>query len=154
MLVTVTRQSIKSLIVAARKPFLDSPRDSLDLGCSFKTGATVKIRSHSDWILFGDVFVDGEYDEAIVKALACVSAQQPLSCLDIGANSGFFIFRAIDLAHRLGFGGDVRFVAFEGSPTNAARLAMNLEQAALPPHVDVKAIRGLVWCQIRCRTYS
>src|SRR6266852_956830 len=110
-LVAMSTRSARRLLAAARTPVLNAPRDSLNLGWSLKTGVTVKIRSHSDWILFGDIFVDGEYDEAIAKALACVSAQQPLSCLDIGANSGFFIFRAIDLAHRVGVGVDVRFVA-------------------------------------------
>lgn len=66
-----------------------------DIGLSFQTlnGITLKIRTNSEWECFEEVFVQGEYDEAIDPF------NPPKSWLDLGAFRGHF---SVYLASLLG----------------------------------------------------
>jgi FkbM family methyltransferase len=100
--------------------------------------------SKSDWVMLGDIFLDGEYDEPILASLSSVKPPDSLYVIDIGANSGFFTFRLIDLARRRGSADCIHIVAIEGSPENATRLSINLQECFLPQGGDIRVVHGLV----------
>lgn len=89
------------------------------------TGVTATIASPSDWFVYNEIFVDGEYDDAIRQVVEGTDSQ-PL-VLDLGANVGFFSLRFLDrwLAAR-GTAGQPRVVCVEGSPTTFRSLERNL----------------------------
>src|SRR5438045_3636189 len=58
------------------------------------SGMQLRIANPSDWLVFNEIFVKGEYDTAIEIALENVVDQ--LNVLDVGANVGFFSFRVLD----------------------------------------------------------
>jgi len=106
------------------------------------SGLHVPVASHGEWIIFQDIFVGAEYDDAIAAGLASVHRGETLTVLDLGANVGFFTFRlasAALLAHpSRGF----RVVAVEASPFTHAELVRRLE--AEPKLRDrVTAVNGL-----------
>lgn len=98
------------------------------------SGIEVTVADHSDWVVYNDLFVLGEYDAPIEHLLAS-PAGGPLRVLDLGANVGYFILR---LAHLLRRRGEplarLELTAVEGHPRVfgelRARLARHAELAA------------------------
>jgi len=90
---------------------------SFELERTLMSGITVRVENRAEWILYNDIFVDGEYDEPIESVLASAPANRPLEILDIGGNVGFFALRVADRIIR---GGnpevDYRIILVEGSP--------------------------------------
>lgn len=93
------------------------------LGWDLKSGIRLEVANTADWILYGEIFVEGEYDFAIARAVERSRASPPLKVLDLGANVGFFALRLVDRIIRQ-HGPDFPFRAtlVEGSPSSAAEL--------------------------------
>lgn len=90
------------------------------------SGILVRVLSYSDWIIYNDIFVDGEYDRAIHPLIeAPVEAIRPRRVLDLGANVGFFALRVADSFFRKG-NKDFEIIAIEGSPANHRELGERL----------------------------
>jgi FkbM family methyltransferase len=70
---------------------------ALKLDWKLKSGLTTRIESKSDWWIFNEIFVNGEYDLPIKHVIESASNGCPLNILDIGANVGFFSLRIADL---------------------------------------------------------
>lgn len=109
-----------------------------------RSGTVVQVASIADWILYSEIFVDGEYDLPIRDAAARVPRDEPLMIVDLGANAGFFSLRIADLlAEGSNAERPARFLTVEGSPVNAAalrrRLAQNPKLAA-----QANVVAGLV----------
>jgi FkbM family methyltransferase len=94
----------------------------------------VRVASPSDWFVYNEVFVNGEYDLVISRLIEQTqsTAASPL-VLDLGANAGFFTLRLLDrwwTAH-----GSTRaqphVVCVEGSPRTFRVLTKNLAQPQL-----------------------
>ncbi|WP_299041932.1 FkbM family methyltransferase [uncultured Thermosynechococcus sp.] len=82
-----------------------------------RSNLKIQIKNASDWIIYNDIFVDGEYDPAIYPLMLNLSEHNQLQVLDIGANVGFFTIRVFDLLIRNGFTPDQVFInLFEASP--------------------------------------
>lgn len=96
-----------------------------DFSWTVKSGLKVRVASDSDWIIYNDIFVDGEYDIPIQSALRSAPTDRPLNVLDVGANVGFFTLRFVDLLRR-GDGLPFRMTLIEGSPKVAADLSRRL----------------------------
>jgi FkbM family methyltransferase len=92
-------------------------------------GICVSIASPSDWEVYNELFVDGEYDPAI-RAVTESDVTAPL-IVDLGANGGFFALRFADLWRRTRGDRPFRLVAVEGAPRTYAQLTRHLDQAAL-----------------------
>jgi FkbM family methyltransferase len=118
--------------------------ESLDLAWTLPSGIRLKLQSDSDWVMFCDIFLDGEYDDSIHHALCATAGADVAYVLDLGANSGFFTLRTVDQARSAEFSGTIHIVAVEGSPVNARRFARNLERAGLPASAQVRAVHGLI----------
>lgn len=99
------------------------------LGWDLKSGLKLEVANPAEWILYGEIFVEGEYDFAINRALEVAGSDTPLNVVDLGANVGFFAMRLIDRILR-DQGPDFPFTAIlvEGSPACAAELRRRVER--------------------------
>jgi FkbM family methyltransferase len=101
------------------------------------SGVTVRLKSESDWFVFGEIFVRQDYDSALKRVFADPGTARPIRILDLGANSGLFSLRCLDIAANLGK--EVSLTAVEGSPPTFATLKANMK-----PHGSARAFHGLV----------
>lgn len=68
----------------------------LQLTWTTSSGIGLRVANYNEWIIYNEVFVDGEYDAAIDAALTVRGGEQVLRVLDLGANVGFFTLRLFD----------------------------------------------------------
>lgn len=107
------------------------------------SGILIRVLSYTDWMIYNDIFVDGEYDEAINHVLSASRDDTRGACiLDLGGNVGFFTLRLADLFLR---GGQQNFnvIVVEGSPSTSTELCERLQwnEALLGRRVTV--VNGL-----------
>ena len=102
------------------------------LSHDLSSGVSVEITSASDWAIYNEVFVDGEYDGAIRQVIGA-SPDAPY-VLDLGANVGFFALRFVDIWLRERGATAFQVLSIEGSPRTYAQLARNIDQPALTGH--------------------
>lgn len=105
------------------------------------SGLTIRITSPSDWFVYNEVFVNGEYDSPITRIVD--RPGPPPLVLDLGANAGFFTLRLMErwFATHGTEAVAPRVVCVEGSPATFRVLARNLEQPLL--HGRCSATLGL-----------
>lgn len=112
---------------------------------TLRSGLELTIASPSDWVLFNDIFVDGEYDPAIDLALE-LAGTADLTVLDLGANAGYFTLRAADRLFTAASGALPRFFLVEPSPPMIGELKRRvLSQPRLAACVTL--LHGLVGSQ-------
>lgn len=88
----------------------------LDVRWTLRSGLPVRLRGLSDWVVFSDIFVNGEYDPAIEHAYSTLPAGERARILDVGANIGFFALRCLDVAARRGLKWErIELTLIEGS---------------------------------------
>ena len=68
----------------------------LELTWTTSSGIGLRVANYNEWIIYNEIFVDGEYDAAIRAALESRDAERPIRVLDLGANTGFFTLRLFD----------------------------------------------------------
>ena len=140
MVKSVLPVPIKGRILKLRERLSASP----EFGWTLKSGLKIKVANKSDWVIYNDIFVDGEYDPPILEALNSRAVDHELRVLDIGANVGFFTLRFIDLArHSAGGAPPFAVTLVEGSPSVAKDLRERLfGENGLSPCVNIT--HGLV----------
>ena len=90
-----------SLLPKSLKPWLWQQLSRLmHLQYRLPSGLHIHIASYSDWCIYNDIFVAGEYDRAIDAALGKATPEQTFRVVDLGANVGFFTMRVLDLIAR------------------------------------------------------
>jgi FkbM family methyltransferase len=115
----------------------------LDLRWELPSDLNIRIRNQSDWAIYNEVFVAGDYDPAIVTAMEAAKATGELHVLDLGANVGFFTLRCIEMTRRRESPKlSLRITAIEGNPKTYRQLQERVSsQNNLP---SFTAINGLV----------
>jgi len=111
--------------LAARAAVRDFLWRVLDVRWMLRSRLPVQVRGLSDWVIYGDIFIDGEYDEAIERTYAALEPGEVAHILDLGANVGFFALRCLDVAHRRGL--------------DWARLDLMLIEGSAPVYRDLTA---------------
>jgi FkbM family methyltransferase len=111
------------------------------LGWTVRSGIKIEVTNDSEWVIYNDIFVDGEYDLSIQQALLS-ERRRPLNVIDLGANVGFFTLRYIDLLRRSG-GDPSRMVLVEGAPVVAAELRRRLFELN-DGLTGIRVVEGLV----------
>lgn len=107
-----------------------------------RSGVEIMVRSRAEWVIYNDIFVEGEYDQALERTIRGAPPGRPLTILDLGANVGYFTLRAIDRAVAWGFPvRDLSFALVEGSPRVFAEMARRIE--ANRRGADVTMANGL-----------
>jgi FkbM family methyltransferase len=107
-----------------------------------RSGIVVRVLNYNDWMIYNDIFVDGEYNSAIEQLLNSTSHDQTVRVLDLGGNVGFFTLRLTDAflqANRSTF----EVVMVEGSPTTFAELQERLRANDDLLGSRVRAVHGL-----------
>lgn len=131
---SVKKRAHKLRKLAGRRP---------ELKWALKSGVTVRVAGDSDWVIYNDIFVEGEYDEPIRAAIASAPEGREMRVLDVGANVGFFTLRLFDLLRRGGAGAPrAGVVMVEGSP----KVAAELERRVLADNGlgdSVRVVKGL-----------
>ena len=105
------------------------------------SGHEVRIRSYSDWCLYNDIFVDGEYDRAIHAAIRHWDRATVFQVVDLGGNVGLFTARVLSLlpaADR----SRAEVLIIEPSSSLLKRQRDLFARQDSPPHVRI--VRGLV----------
>jgi len=91
--------------------------ERLDLTWVLPSGVRVSIDCKSDWYIYNEIFVDGDYDVPILATLdGFKKTKEKVTILDLGANVGFFALRWLDLAKRNGAHPEVEGYFIEGAP--------------------------------------
>jgi FkbM family methyltransferase len=99
----------------------------LGLRWRLRSGVEILVRSRAEWVIYNDIFVEGEYDPALERAIRNAPPGLPLTILDLGANVGYFSLRAMDRAAIWGVPeGRLRIALVEGSPRVFAEMARRL----------------------------
>jgi len=131
---------IKNLIPSGwKRSIQETIYNSMQLSWKTKSGIQIQVKSPVDWTLYNDIFVDLEYDKAIVKALN----KKDTEILDLGANVGFFILRIMSLAKR---NDKVKITSIEPDPRNISEMnkRINLQNKKILKNIKIKIIEGVV----------
>jgi FkbM family methyltransferase len=91
-----------------------------------QTGLPITLSSQSDWEVFSEIWVSGEYDRTILKALQTAKPGVPFRVLDLGANVGLFSLRCIELRNLHAPAQPLSIVAVEGVAQTFRILSRNL----------------------------
>ena len=119
---------LASMLPRSLKPWLWRRLSRLmHLQYQLPCGVYARIDSYSDWCIYNDIFVAGEYDYAINAALDRAKLGQKLRVVDLGANVGFFTLRVLDLICRRKISFDhVDCLLVEASPRLRSSLQRHL----------------------------
>ena len=102
-------------------------RRRLGVEWTLRSGLTVKVEDQGEWLIYNDIFVDGEYDLPIKEALQGKAPKDMVTIVDIGANVGFFTLKAADwLLRNSNAVHDFRIVCIGGSPRVFKKLQSRL----------------------------
>jgi len=115
----------------------------LNLRWTLASGIIIEITCPADWEIYNEIFVEGEYDSAVVQALK-MAGPKPLTVLDLGCNFGFFCFRVLHLANVLGVSlHDAEFTMVDGSQRVLDELRQRESYQVLTKH-NANIIHGLL----------
>lgn len=124
-------------------PFRRRMWRTLDLQTTLRSGIHLCVLNHSDWVIYNEVIVNGEYDRVINRTLDAHALPVPLRVVDLGANVGYFSFRFLDLfLQRCGAAAEVEIALVEGSPAVFADLQHRVRNEPLVRD-RAKLIHGL-----------
>ncbi len=108
------------------------------------TGVHIEIKTPMEWGIYNDIFVDGDYDEPILRVLT-KNPGKPLKVLDLGSNVGFFILRLIHLAHQERSSHFFHIRGVEASDTLCAESRRRLRTAPVSHQTfQINIDRGLI----------
>lgn len=115
---------------------------AMGLRCELRSGLAVWVREPSDWRIYNEILVNGEYDVAITRALD-QSTERDFRVIDLGANVGYFVLRCADLFLQRTQGKRLSILAIEGSPETSQELKKRMKDAGLDGDC-VRIVNGLV----------
>ncbi|MFN2621829.1 MAG: FkbM family methyltransferase [Chthoniobacterales bacterium] len=107
-----------------------------------RSGLVIRVLNYNDWMIYNDIFVDGEYDLPIDELLSAATDANGARVLDLGGNVGFFTLRVADTFLRSGRS-DFEILAVEGSPSTFAELNERLAANKQLLRERVRTVKGL-----------
>lgn len=133
------RDTIKALVPASLKRRLrEYCWQKVSLDWQLHSGIKVELRSRSDWVMYNDIFVNGDYDEIIDQVIRQRPVDEKLRIFDLGANIGLFTLRCFDRLFSLQRNDlDISIAAFEASPGVYRHLARHVSLNQLGSQVQV-----------------
>ena len=108
---------------------------------TLKSGLVIRVLNYNDWMIYNDIFVDGEYDVPL-KRLLEKSTPATARVLDLGANVGFFTLRLADAFLQRGRSA-FEVLMIEGSPSTYAELRQRLSVNDNLLSGKIRALHGL-----------
>jgi FkbM family methyltransferase len=131
------------LYISLWNPLRRSLWKRMDLTWTLKSGLAISVENHADWTIYNEIFVSGEYDEAIHTAEQLRNTSE-FKVLDLGANVGFFALRVAEVyLEKGGAGATLTIMCVEGSPRTCQELNTRLRRnSKLLPNFEI--VSGLV----------
>jgi FkbM family methyltransferase len=136
---------IAALLPRSLKPWLWKKLSGLmHLHYRLPSGIEVRITSFSDWCIYNDIFVAGEYDDAIDAAMDRAKGGASFRVVDLGANVGFFTLRVLDrmIRRKISFP-VVDCLLVEASPRLQEPIYWHLDSVGMAG-LRIKIVNGLV----------
>lgn len=117
----------------------------LSLTWELSSGVRLRVANYDDWIIYNEIFISGEYDQALALALdSAVNSNSPFHIVDLGANVGLFTLRAVDqLRQRRAGGREFLITAVEASGHCIKEFRAQVFEENGLSH-DVRLVHGLV----------
>jgi FkbM family methyltransferase len=100
----------------------------LDLTWELSWGLRARLATYTDWVVYNEIFVHGEYDKALSLAFDTAAHHPaPIQIVDVGANVGFFTLRAVQQLTERGLKDrGYTITAVEGNPECAKEFAARI----------------------------
>lgn len=115
--------------------------NALNLTWTLPSGVHIRIAQPADWCCYNEIFVNGDYDAAIRRAIETAGGRA-LRVADVGANAGFFTLRVADLLRQCGASDAFKATLIEPSSRLCAEAAVRVcGENGLGAHVNI--VRGL-----------
>jgi len=111
----------------------------LRLQHALPTGISIPIESMADWSMYNDIFVSGEYDIAIRRALG--EANGCCRVVDLGANVGLFAKRLLHLRRSEFSDTALELICVEG--LNSTYRSLQKSFPSLRPDESAQLVHGL-----------
>ncbi|MFL6590472.1 MAG: FkbM family methyltransferase [Chthoniobacterales bacterium] len=93
---------------------------------TLRSGLVIRVLNYNDWMIYNDIFVDGEYDVPIEQLVSDGETTDGVRVLDLGGNVGFFSLRVADTFLRRART-DFSILMVEGAPSTFKELNERLE---------------------------
>jgi len=113
-----------------------------DLKVTLSSGIRIRLDSYADWIIYNEIFADGEYREAVELSLSSLERGRKPVFVDLGANVGFFTLYLMDSLRRK-YKGPFEIKAVEGSPTVFRKLESRVRTQTVSGE-SIRFYNGLV----------
>jgi FkbM family methyltransferase len=143
---TITKKILNFLVYRSRalrwklmNKFYSCLLGRMNLSYQLPTGVTISVSSFADWTIYNDIFVGGEYDAPIRRALQ--SGARPVRILDLGANVGLFLKRVLHLRRASFREVAVEIICVEGAPSTFSALQRQIP--CLEAGESVQVLHGL-----------
>lgn len=140
------QMNLSSIIVklpTGIQTFLRSTFKRAPFTYTLRTGVHVVIEDRSDFSIYTELFVCGDYDEAIKLATENrKTSRQELFIMDLGANKGFFLLRLIDRLRAWKIPTALTGLAIEGAKDTFIELVHRV--SSYPDLANVNCIQKLV----------
>ena len=107
---------------------------------SLQSGVKIHLESSSDWITFGDLFLNGEYDKSIDNFLSESIADSYV--IDLGANVGFFAQRVVHMMAKRMVESNIDYIGVEPNPF--CRAKFNERVLGGSEKLNIQLIPGIV----------
>ncbi|MEM9446024.1 MAG: FkbM family methyltransferase [Verrucomicrobiota bacterium] len=120
---------------------------TLCLGFQLKSGLQNNFYGINDWVVFNEIFIQGEYDEAILSIIKNIKpgSHEIFRVLDLGANSGLFTLRTLDLYLQNKLEPEkIKIHSIEGNPKTYKDLIRRIKENKEAIEQCVKVHCGLV----------
>ena len=115
----------------------------LNLKHSLESGIDIVISNNADWIIYNDIFVDGEYDLPLKKFIKSLNDNQTIKVLDLGSNVGYFVLKFLDQLIKSKTNVKLQLICIEGSPKNYYKLQQRLNIQSFSTK-NIILINGLI----------
>ena len=114
----------------------------IQLKSKLSTEIPIEIRNKMEWIIYNDIFVEGDYDLPIQNTFETPGSA--INIVDLGANVGFFDLRIAHLASLRRTEKKITVKAIEGSKRLCAELARRLLLLNVNSNIQIDIVHGLV----------
>lgn len=114
----------------------------VQLKSKLSTGIQIQVKNKMEWIIYNDIFVEGDYDQPILDTLE--RSDSAINIVDLGANVGFFDLRIAHLASIRNSSKKITVKAVEGSQKLCEELRQRLLLSSISPNIQVDILHGLI----------
>ena len=109
---------------------IDQSLRELPLGFGLKSGLQCSFYGVNDWVIFNEIFLHQEYDLPIESIFSRTpDHNKPFYILDLGANSGLFTLRVLDLCLKRNLSPEnIKVQSVEGNPKTYKHLIRRIKE--------------------------